>query len=54
MAQGGKVNFRQHYKPEPAIFGPYTRTEPSFVDLLMVWVSGFAIGFVLALLVTGN
>jgi hypothetical protein len=59
MAHGGKVNTNpsraaMHYKPEPAIFGPYTHEGWQLVDLVMVWLSGCAIGVVLTLIATGN
>jgi hypothetical protein len=49
MAQGGKVNYREHYKPETPI-----RERMAFSDLVLVWLSGVAVGVTLMLLVTGN
>lgn len=54
MAQGGKVNYREHYKPDTGVSGPYTRTTWQTVDLVLVWLSGVAVGVVLTLMVTGN
>ena len=62
MAQGGKVK-SQHYLHESVIAvqsyeepinGPYTRTSWETVDLVLVWLSGLAIGLVIGLIVTGN
>ena len=56
MARGGKVNYREHYTPEPdtGVSGPYTRTAWETFDLFLVWLSGVAIGVVLTLMATGN
>ena len=48
-------NYRENYAPEaiygPAIYGPFKREHPDTVDLVRLWVSGFALGFVVALLI---
>ena len=49
MAQGGKVNYREHYKPDTPI-----RERIAFSDLVLVWLSGVAVGLTIALLATGN
>jgi hypothetical protein len=49
MAHGGKVNYREHYKPETP-----TRERVAFSDLVLVWLSGVAVGVTIMLLVTGN
>lgn len=63
MAQGGKVNYREHYAPPRAddhlardtgMSGPYTRTAWQTVDLVLVWLSGCAVGVTLTLIATGN
>jgi hypothetical protein len=59
MAHGGKVNTNpsrvsQHYIPDTGVEGPYTRTDWQLVDLVLVWLSGCAVGVTLALIVTGN
>jgi len=58
MAQGGKVYLHepviavQSY--EEPINGPYTRTSWETVDLVLFWLSGCAVGLIVALLATGN
>jgi len=54
MARGGKVQYRENYKPDTGVSGPYTRTSWETVDLVLVWLSGLAIGLVIGLIVTGN
>ena len=59
MAQGGKVNTNpsragMHYIPETGLEGPYTREDWQTVDLVLFWLSGVAIGLIVALLATGN
>ena len=59
MAQGGKVNTNpsrasQHYTPDMGLEGPYTRTSWETVDLVLFWLSGCAVGLIVALLATGN
>lgn len=59
MAHGGKVNTNpsragMHYKPDTGLHGPYTRTEPTLTDMLLIWLSGFAIGLTVALIATGK
>jgi hypothetical protein len=59
MAHGGKVNTNpsrapSHYKPDTGLHGPYTRTEATWSDLALIWLSGFAIGLTVGLIATGN
>ena len=44
--------FRENYTPTPdtGIHGPYTRTEVTTADLVILWLSGVAVGLVGALL----
>lgn len=49
MARGGKVNYRENYTPETP-----TREHVAFSDLVLVWLSGVAVGITIMLLVTGN
>ena len=49
MAQGGKVNYREHYTPDTPV-----RERIALSDLVLVWLSGVAVGVTLMLLVTGN
>ena len=41
--------FRQNYTPEP-LEGPYTPTKWATYDLVLLWLSGVAIGLVGAML----
>ena len=59
MAHGGKVNTNPsrapaHYTPDTGLSGPYTREHASLADMVLIWLSGCAIGVVLTLLATGN
>jgi hypothetical protein len=56
MAHGGKVNYREHYAPprDTGLYGPYTRMNTTTADLVLVWLSGCAVGVVLTLLATGQ
>jgi len=49
MARGGKVQYRENYTPETP-----TREDWQTVDLVLFWLSGVAIGLIVALLATGN
>lgn len=49
MARGGKVQYRENYTPETP-----TRERIAFSDLVLVWLSGVAIGVTIMLLATGN
>jgi hypothetical protein len=42
-------NYREHYTPETPI-----REHVAFSDLVLVWLSGVAVGVTLMLLVMGN
>ena len=44
------ANYSENYAPA-AIYGPYERDTPDTVDLIRLWVSGFALGFVVAVLI---
>jgi hypothetical protein len=49
-------NYREHYTPphDTGLHGPYTRKYANFADLVLVWLSGCAVGVVLTLMATGN
>ena len=49
MAQGGKVNYREHYTPETPI-----RAQMNLADMVLIWLSGVAVGLAVGLLATGN
>jgi hypothetical protein len=56
MAHGGKVNFRENYTPtrDTGLEGPYARTTWETFDLVLVWLSGLAVGVAATLIATGN
>ena len=47
--------FRENYTPTPdtGLHGPYTRTSWETFDLVMVWLSGVAVGVTVTLIATG-
>jgi hypothetical protein len=47
-------NYREHYKPDTGVSGPYTRTHVNLADMVLIWLSGCAIGLAIGLIVTGN
>jgi hypothetical protein len=59
MAHGGKVNTNPsrapaHYTPDTGLHVPYTREHANLADMVLIWLSGFAIGLTVALIATGN
>ena len=42
-------NYRENYAPD-AIYGPYEREHADTKDMVYLWVSGFAWGFIVAYL----